>query len=91
MITKEQLEKVLKEMPGVEEVTVIPGRRLIAMVISPAFEGQNEALRQEAVWNYVHEHLGAADENQIYKSIEFIFTDTPEEQRAQREQATAQP
>ena len=85
-ITKERLKQVLEGMPNVTEVIVDGIWRFMATVISPSFRDRDEAERQADVWSYVREHL-SADEDQLYEKIEFIFTNTPEEQRAQQEQA----
>jgi acid stress-induced BolA-like protein IbaG/YrbA len=76
MATKERLKQVLETMPQVEEATVVGDWKLIATVVSRAFMGRNEAQRQETVWSYIRRQLGSED----LQNIEFIFTNTPEEQ-----------
>jgi acid stress-induced BolA-like protein IbaG/YrbA len=65
-------------MPNVEEVRVVGDRKLIATIVSGSFRHQNEAERQEAVWSFIRSRLGS-DELQ---NVEFIFTNTPEENAA---------
>lgn len=78
MATREQLEQILKKMPNVERADVVGDWSLIATVVSTSFRGQDETDRQENVWRYVRERL-RPDELQ---NIEFIFTNTPEENAA---------
>lgn len=75
MTTRIELERTLSDMPGVEDVKVVGDYNLIATVVSASFAQLDEALRQENVWKYLSDKLGA-DELQ---NIEFIFTSTPEE------------
>ena len=65
-------------MPDVDEVTVVGDESLVATVVSGSFRGQNEAQRQETVWGYVRKELGSG----ALQNIEFIFTNTPEENAA---------
>jgi acid stress-induced BolA-like protein IbaG/YrbA len=78
MATREQLEQVLKEMPGVERADVVGDWSLIATVVSANFKGQDEGYRQENVWKHVRQRLGSGE----LQNIEFIFTNTPEENAA---------
>ena len=75
MTTRDELELTLKEMPGVDAVTVVGDHNLIATVVSASFRQQDEALRQESVWRYLSDTLGSSKLN----NVEFIFTSTPEE------------
>jgi acid stress-induced BolA-like protein IbaG/YrbA len=77
-MTKEQLQESLEKLPDVEKVSVIEDRRrLIATVVSGAFRDQNEAVRQASVYSHLYRRFGSDDELAI---IEFIFTNTPEEE-----------
>lgn len=78
MTTRDELERTLSEMPGINDVKVVGEYSLIATVVSASFAQQDEALRQENVWKYLSDTLGS-DELQ---NIEFIFTSTPEENAA---------
>jgi hypothetical protein len=78
MTTRDELELTLKEMPGVDAVTVVGDYGLVATVVSASFRQQDEALRQESVWKYLSDKLGPGKLN----NVEFIFTSTPEENSA---------
>ena len=78
MMTKERLGTALKSMDGVSEVKVIEDRRLIAIVVSPRFEGQNEAVRQAQVWRHLQQQF--VDEE--LQRVEFVVTQTPTERAA---------
>ena len=69
------MQQALAAMADVDQATVIGERNLIATVVSPSFRQQDEAQRQESVWSYLLRQFGS-DELQ---NIEFIFTNTPEE------------
>ena len=76
-IKKADLEAALLQLPDVAEVNVVVDRfRLIGTVVSPRFRGQNEAERQIAVYGHLRLTLG----DDFYKDVEFVFTNTPEEQ-----------
>lgn len=84
MATKQLLQEVLDRWPEAESVTVEtvkPGSRLMAMVVSNSFAGQNEAERQARVWSYVCSQIPSEDD---LRNIEFIFTNTPNEERESR-------
>ena len=78
MATREELERALTTMPNVDEATVVGERSLIATVVSGSFRDQNEAQRQETVWRYLRRQF----EEAALKNIEFILTNTPEENAA---------
>lgn len=78
MATRAQLEQALTTMPHVDVATVVGDQSLIATVVSGSFRGQNEAQRQETVWSYLRQQLGA----DALQNVEFIFTNTPEEDAA---------
>ena len=75
MATRPELEQALTTMPNVDEATVVGEQSLIATVVSGSFREQNEAQRQETVWSYLRRQLGSG----ALQNIEFIFTNTPEE------------
>jgi acid stress-induced BolA-like protein IbaG/YrbA len=76
-MTEEQLAEALTKLPfKTARVAVHPdGRRLIAVVVSPAFEQLDEAERQRLVWNHLHQHFDLRE----LARIEFVFTNTPQE------------
>lgn len=78
MLTKEQLQAGLTRMSEVVQATVIGERSLIATVVSPEFRQRNEAERQEWVWSYLRRLFPSED----LTNIEFIITNTPEEETA---------
>ena len=49
--------------------------KILAFVVSPTFEGMDEAERQEIVWGGVMDTFGEDDQ----RRIEFIYTDAPSE------------
>jgi acid stress-induced BolA-like protein IbaG/YrbA len=78
MTTRSELERTLSEMAGIESVSVVGVHSLIATVVSTCFRDQDEALRQEMVWKFLNDALGADE----LENVEFIFTSTPEENAA---------
>lgn len=78
MATRAELEQALTTMPDVDQATVVGEQSLIATVVSGSFSEQNEAQRQETVWGYLRRQLGS----DALRNIEFIFTNTPEENAA---------
>jgi acid stress-induced BolA-like protein IbaG/YrbA len=78
MASREQLEQTLTKMPDVEKATVVGEHSLVATVVSGSFQDQNEAVRQERVWGYLRAQLGT----DALQNIEFILTNTPEENAA---------
>lgn len=68
------MEKLPLPMPP--EVSVSnDGRRLVAVVVSPTFEGMNESGRQRLVW----EHLQTEFELHELRKVEMVLTDSPSE------------
>lgn len=45
-------------------------------IVSPSFEGMNEAKRQSLVWGQILESLDDDDQ----RRVEFVYTDAPSEQ-----------
>lgn len=78
MATQTELQQALDEMPNIHRATVVGGLTLVATVVSGSFRDQDEAVRQATVWGYLRGRLGS-DELQ---NVEFIFTNTPEENTA---------
>lgn len=75
-VTREQLEADLRTLPDVRDVTVVGNGTLIATVVSGAFDGQDEAERQAAVWGLLRQQYPAHE----LQNIEFIFTNAPGDQ-----------
>lgn len=77
MTTRFELERLLPEMPeiDIESISVVGDFILIAIVVSPSFSHQDEALHQEKAWKYLSDKL---DPDEL-GNVEFIFTSTPEE------------
>ncbi|MFM8441862.1 MAG: hypothetical protein ACKN9W_00795 [Methylococcus sp.] len=78
MATRIELEHALSGMPGIESVTVVGNHSLIATVVSRSFKDLDEAFRQEEVWKYLREQHKSIE----LQNVEFIFTNTPEENAA---------
>jgi acid stress-induced BolA-like protein IbaG/YrbA len=78
MATQAELQAALAQMPNIENATVVGGLTLVATVVSGSFRNQDEADRQAAVWAYLRNRLGSGE----LQNIEFIFTNTPEENTA---------
>lgn len=86
VLTAEQLDALLRRLPGVDEVRVVEeGRRFLAFVLAPRFEGVDEGDRQSEVWDLLLRELSP---EQVSK-IEFVFTDTPEERAQAEREASA--
>lgn len=76
MLTEQHLREVLREMRDATEVDAHrEGSKLIAIVVSPAFDDMEEHARQAWVWNMLLERL--TDEEQA--DIGYVFTNTPAE------------
>lgn len=74
----DRLRRVLKSPPLSDarvDVDQSSRRKVTATVVSPTFEGQNEAVRQRTVWMAVLSQLADQD----VETVEFIFTYTPGE------------
>ena len=79
MITKQDLEQTLSQL-GLSKLSVrVEGRpgHLVAEVSSPEFSEQDEAARQQKVWEFLVDTLTDEQRNQV----EFVFTVTPAETR----------
>ena len=88
-MTPNELERTLQNLP-VRDITVrVEGRpgHLVAEVSSPDFAGQDEAARQQQVWEYLVNTL--SDDERV--EVEFVFTRTPDEVREAEAGALAQP
>ena len=76
--TIQKLKTVLADLPiQVDLVKVAPSNAflVIAQIVSPNYEGMDEAERQSMVWNHIHRALD--DEEQ--RRVEFVYTDAPSE------------
>jgi acid stress-induced BolA-like protein IbaG/YrbA len=76
-MTAEALRMALETLPlpYPPEVSVINGRRLIAVVTSAAFENMDESERQRLVYN----HLLATFDTEDLGKVEMVLTDAPSE------------
>jgi hypothetical protein len=76
-MTREQLEKTLKEFPGVDAdtVDVVGNGKLVAKMVVRTFNEVDEADRQEQVYAFLRERF-PEDEMQ---SVEFILTNAPDD------------
>lgn len=76
-MTEEQLRKALESLPfPVEKLVVYTEKgRLLAIIVANQFEGLDEADRQQLVWRHLFQRFDARQ----LTPIEFIFTDTPQE------------
>jgi hypothetical protein len=72
-MTREELEADLRTLPDVRDVQVVGNGTLVATVVSGSFEGQDEAVRQKAVWTILRGRHGS---HQL-QNVEFIFTSAP--------------
>jgi acid stress-induced BolA-like protein IbaG/YrbA len=85
MLSEKRLHEVLEQVKGATEIfSGREGSKLIAVVVSPAFEGKEEHERQNEVWGLLLDNLTDAEQVQV----SFVFTNTPEE-KAQAEQRAA--
>ena len=77
VLTKQDLERTLQQLPLRELSVRVEGRpgHLVAEVSSPDFREQNEAVRQQKVWEFLVNTLTDEQRDQV----EFVFTVTPEE------------
>lgn len=77
MLTKERLERVLREL-GVSPLDVrVEGDfgHFVGFLVSPAFRGVDEGSRQARVWGHLLKTLTDFER----RDVEFVFTSTPEE------------
>ena len=76
MLTAERLHDLLAAIPGVEQVFVdLDEGRLVARVIASRFEGIDDGLWQEEIYQAV---LGRLQSHER-RRVAFVFTDTPRE------------
>ncbi len=78
-MTVEDLERTLQQLPLRNVAVRVEGRpgHLVALVSSPDFVEQDEAVRQQKVWEHLVDTL--TDDQRV--DVEFVFTLTPEEFR----------
>lgn len=75
-LTAQRLHDFLAAIPGVERVLVEEDEgRLVARVIASRFEGVDDGLRQEEIYQLFLDELDSDDRARIA----FVFTDTPAE------------
>lgn len=82
MLTKEQLEQVLRRLPAIEsaQITIVrDGGKFLATVVTPFFSNLDEGERQSLVLNHIFRELTEDDSD----LIEFVFTDAPGEDAAE--------
>jgi acid stress-induced BolA-like protein IbaG/YrbA len=75
---KEKVRKVLEELelPGLEvEIEPGSGNRVVAEVVSDAFEGMYEHDRQDIVWRKLLDKLDDYEQTRV----EFVHTTAPSE------------
>jgi acid stress-induced BolA-like protein IbaG/YrbA len=86
VLAEERLREVLGGVESATEVVVWrEGNKLLGTVVSPAFAGKAEHVRQSEVWRRLLDAL--TDEE--HAQVAFVFTNTPEERaEAQREAAS---
>lgn len=78
-MTDKDLQQTLQRLPLRDVCVRVEGRpgHLVAEVSSPDFTGQDEAVRQQKVWEYLVGEL--TDDQRV--EVEFVFTMSPEEIR----------
>lgn len=79
-MNKETLEQVLRGLPfGTLKIDVVPdGRRFTAIVTTPDFAQMDESERQRRVWGHLRKHF---TDHELIR-LEFIFTNSPDEELA---------
>ena len=78
MDIEERVVQVLKGLDLVEpEIKIFDshGSRILAAVISPSFEGMDDADRQSMIWGQLIDELGDYDSRQVG----YVITSTPQE------------
>lgn len=79
MLTEQRLRELLASLPEVVQVIVVrEGSKLIAGVVSTAFEGREEHERQNDVWDLILRELSDGEQAQVG----YVFTNTPTEKAA---------
>lgn len=86
-MTEEQFREALGSLPFQVDAVAVrsEGVRLIGVVVSTHFDGLDEAERQRIVWAHL---LQLFDARQL-TPIEFVFTNTPQEDAEIAESAVA--
>lgn len=86
MLEEERVRQVLAKVRGATDVFVgREGGKLIAIVVSPDFEGRPEHERQTEVWRLLIDNF-TDDE---HAQVGYVFTNTPDEKaEAEREALT---
>ncbi len=79
-MTQEDLEQALRQLslPDLRVAVHVDGRRFTAVVTTPAFTDMDEAERQRIVWGHLREKFS---DHELVR-VEFIFTNSPEEEAA---------
>ncbi|MGH7440225.1 MAG: hypothetical protein ACRENE_31420 [Polyangiaceae bacterium] len=72
-MTREELEADLRTLPDLRRLEIVGNGTLVATVVSGSFEGQDEAVRQRAVWGLLRDRHAS----QQLQNVEFIFTRAP--------------
>jgi acid stress-induced BolA-like protein IbaG/YrbA len=85
VLHEERLREVSSGVEGATEIVVWrEGNKLLGIVVSPAFAGKGEHVRQSEVWRRLLDAL--SDEE--HAQVAFVYTNTPEEKaEAEREAA----
>jgi stress-induced morphogen len=87
LLQEERLREILSGVEGATEIVVWREgiTKLLGIVVSPAFEGKPEHLRQSEVWRLLLDALSDDEHAQVA----FVYTNTPEEKaEAEREAAS---
>lgn len=89
LLTAERLREVLSKKKGLADLIVWrEGYKFYAVLLSPTYEGVDEAHRQAEAWGLVLDNL--SDDEQAM--VGFMYTNTPEEQaQAERDAAADAP
>jgi acid stress-induced BolA-like protein IbaG/YrbA len=80
MLSAERLKELLASM-GLRDAQIEVeqlGLRLVGSIVSPDFEGVDEADRQALVWGHLYEQASEWER----RGVEFVFTSTPEEEES---------
>ena len=66
MLSADRLREILWKVDGATEVVAVrDGRRFMAQVVSPAFEGKDGHVRQSEVWKLILDNLTDEEQSQI--------------------------
>ena len=78
MTNKELLEALEALFEPAPEVNIgHDGQKFVAVVVSTSFEGMDEAERQSLVWGHLQQRF---EDHQLVQ-LEFVFTNTPGEDK----------